>query len=147
MAQPTEDPRETGFLETTKDIHIAIVDDDLLFGFMLQDYLIETGRWNSEIFSNGVAFLKKYKSKDPRIIILDYEFAEGPDGLAVLQKIKKVNPSAKVIIVSGLDDLEKALEMIRNGAVDYFLKFNTTVFNNIVCSINKLHELEKQKLN
>ena len=147
MSQPIEDPRKIDLLEGISDIHIAIVDDDLLFGFMLKDYLLETAEWNSEIFATGDAFLEKYKSTDPRIIILDYEFSEGPNGLDILRKIKLKNPMARVIMVSGLDNLEKAVETIRNGAVDYFLKFNTTVFANILCSLNKLRDLERQKLN
>jgi DNA-binding NtrC family response regulator len=147
MAQPIEEARKVDILEGISDIHIAIVDDDLLFGFMLKDYLLETTEWNSEIFSTGDAFLEKYKSTDPRIIILDYEFSEGPNGLDILKKIKMKNPMARVIMVSGLDNLEKAVETIRNGAVDYFLKFNTTVFANILCSLNKLRDLERQKLN
>ena len=92
-------------------------------------------------------FLSKYKSNDSRKIILDYEFDVGPNGLVVLQLIKEINPLAIIIVVSAQDDLEKALETIRQGATDYFLKTNKTVFANIVSSLLKLKELEKNKLN
>ena len=65
----------------------------------------------------------------------------------VLQLIKEINPLAIIIVVSAQDDLEKALETIRQGATDYFLKTNKTVFANIVSSLLKLKELEKNKLN
>ena len=126
---------------------IIIIDDDESFSFMLKDYLLTSMQLNSELFSNGNDFLIKYKSNDNRKIILDYEFKEGPNGLVVLQKIKAINPMAIVIIVSGQDDLEKAIKMLRNGATDYFIKTNKTVFANITCSLKKIGEMEKNKLN
>ena len=147
MTQPVELPWEIDLVEKVGEIHLIIVDDDPLFSLMLQDYLIENEMGNSEIFSSGEDFLRKYKATDRRRIILDFEFIEGPDGLEVLQRIKKINPLAEVIVVSALDNLEKALETIRKGAMDYFLKSNTTVFANILCSLIKLRDLENQRLN
>lgn len=54
---------------------------------------------------------------------------------------------AVVIIVSGQDDLEKAIDTLRNGATDYFLKTNKTVFANIQSSLKKAIEMEKNKWN
>lgn len=126
---------------------IAIVDDDLSFGFMLKEYLYSQAELDAEQFYSGEDFLKQYKSKDDRKIILDYDFGNGLDGLMVLQKIKSINPTAFVIMVSSKDDLETALETIRKGAVDYFLKSNKTVFANIHCSLMKILEMEKNKWN
>ncbi|MEO8211077.1 MAG: response regulator, partial [bacterium] len=101
----------------------------------------------SDYFASGEAFLLEYSSKDDRKIILDYELGKGLNGLAILNKIKSINPVAVVIIVSSQDDLEKAVETIRNGATDYFLKSNKTVFANIHCSLKKILEMERNKLN
>jgi len=147
MAQPVASEKELELLSKTNEVHVSIIDDDPLFRLMLQDYLLENGPWGSELFENGTDFLKNYKSNDTRKIILDYDFETGPTGLEILKGIKKINPLAKVIIVSGMDDLEKALQTIRNGATDYFLKSNETVFPNILCSLTKIFDLDKQKLN
>src|SRR6185369_7922319 len=138
MDQPTEKPLALNIDHDRNKAEIAIVDDDPGFSFMLKDYLLSSAQLNSDLFSNGDEFLKNYRSNDTRKIILDYEFNEGPNGLIVLQKIKALNPMAIVIIVSGKDDLEKAIETIRNGATDYFLKTNKTVFANILCSLIKI---------
>ena len=145
--EPTEQAQAVITESTTSDSEIIIIDDDPGFSFMLKDYLASTGQWKAELFSNGNDFLKNYRSHDTRKIILDYEFVEGPSGLVTLQKIKERNPMAVVIMVSGQDDLERAVETLRKGATDYFLKTNKTVFANIVCSLNKLHEMEKNKWN
>lgn len=147
MKSPTEQPQKSKFENHDEEAEVIIIDDDRGFSFMLKDYLLTNANMKSELFSNGTDFLKIYKSGDKRKIILDYEFKEGPDGLFILGKIKSLNPLAIVIIVSGQDNLEKAVETLRNGATDYFLKANKTVFANIVCSLMKLKEMEKNKLN
>lgn len=147
MKLPFEQPREAELENIFNKTEIVIVDDDPSFSIMLKDYLLSEENLNSELFANGNDFLKDYGSNDTRKIILDYEFSEGPNGLMVLQKIKMTNPMAIVIVVSGLDDLEKAIETIRNGATDYFLKTNKTVFANILCSLQKLNKMEKNKWN
>ncbi|MBL0033548.1 MAG: response regulator [Bacteroidetes bacterium] len=85
------------------DFEIYIVDDDPAFSFMLKDYLLSAMEMQSKHFVTGAEFLKKYKANDSRKIILDYEFSDGPNGLFVLQKIKELNPTAVVIVVSGQD--------------------------------------------
>ena len=147
MVQPIEQPLKVKIENGAEETEIIIVDDDEGFSFMLKDYLLTNAEINSELFSSGKAFLHKYSANDERKIILDYEFKEGPNGLSVLKKIKTLNPKAVVIIVSGQDDLEKAIEILRNGATDYFLKTNKTVFANIVCSLIKIKEMEKNKWN
>ena len=147
MSQPIEQPSKINPETGADKSEVIIIDDDQSFSFMLKDYLQSTLDIKSELFSNGNDFLSKYKSNDGRKIILDYEFDVGPNGLVVLQLIKEINPLAIIIVVSAQDDLEKALETIRQGATDYFLKTNKTVFANIVSSLLKLKELEKNKLN
>mgnify|MGYP000356606891 CR=1 FL=1 len=129
--------------------HIAIIDDDPSFSIMLKDYLISACDFNAELFKNGEQFLSEYQKDDKRIIVLDYDFGKESslNGLSILRAIKLKNPNACIIMVSAQDDIEKALETIRQGATDYFLKTNKTVFANITTSIVKLLELERLKLN
>ena len=128
---------------------IAIVDDNQSFSLILSDYLLDECNLHSKKYTNGNDFLSEYKAGDDRIIILDYDFGKdnGPNGLVILKRIKEINPIARVIMVSGQDNLEVAIETMRQGAVDYFIKTNKTVFPTIVCSILKLIDLEKMRLN
>ena len=147
MNQPVEQLKKSESNTAQDDFEIYIIDDDPAFSFMLKDYILSAMEMESKHITNGTEFLKKYKTNDSRKIILDYEFSEGPNGLLVLQKIKELNPTAVVIVVSGQDDLEKAIDTLRNGATDYFLKTNKTVFANIHCSLKKIIEMEKNKWN
>jgi len=128
---------------------IAIVDDNQSFSLILSDYLLDECNLHSKKYTNGNDFLSEYKPGDDRIIILDYDFGKdnGPNGLVILKRIKEINPIARVIMVSGQDNLEVAIETMRQGAVDYFIKTNKTVFPTIVCSILKLIDIEKMRLN
>jgi ActR/RegA family two-component response regulator len=128
---------------------IAIVDDNQSFSLILSDYLLDECNLHSKKYTNGNDFLSEYKSGDDRIIILDYDFGKdnGPNGLVILKRIKEINPIARVIMVSGQDNLEVAIETMRQGAVDYFIKTNKTVFPTIVCSILKLIDIEKMRYN
>ena len=128
---------------------IAIVDDNQSFSLILSDYLLDECNLHSTKYSNGNDFLSEYKAGDDRIIILDYDFGKdnGPNGLVILKRIKEINPIARVIMVSGQDNLEVAIETMRQGAVDYFIKTNKTVFPTIVCSILKLIDIEKMRMN
>jgi DNA-binding NtrC family response regulator len=130
---------------STGKTDLVIIDDDYSFTLMLKDYL--SAHFRSEVFRNGEDFLKQYKSHDKRKIVLDYDFGNGLDGLAILKKIKDINPNAIIIMVSSKDDLETALKTLRSGASDYFLKTNKTVFANILCSLMKFFKMEKHLLN
>jgi ActR/RegA family two-component response regulator len=128
---------------------IAIVDDNQSFSLILSDYLLDECNLHSKKYTNGNNFLSEYKAGDDRIIILDFDFGKdnGPNGLVILKRIKEINPIARVIMVSGQDNLEVAIETMRHGAVDYFIKTNKTVFPTIVCSILKLIDIEKMRYN
>ena len=128
---------------------IAIVDDNTSFSLILSDYLLDECNLHSNKYSNGNDFLSEYTAGDDRIIILDYDFGKdnGPNGLVILKRIKEINPLSRVIMVSGQDSLEVAIETMRHGAADYFIKTNKTVFPTIICSILKLIDIEKMRLN
>jgi len=124
---------------------IAIVDDNLSFSLILSDYLLDECNLHSKKYTNGNDFINEYVAGDDRIIILDYDFGKdnGPNGLVILKRIKAINPLARVIMVSGQDNLEVAIETMRQGAVEWFIKTNKIVFPTIVCSILKLIDIEK----
>jgi CheY-like chemotaxis protein len=46
----------------------------------------------------------------------------GPDGLAVLARVKAVSPGTTVVMMTGYASLETALTAIRGGAYDYLTK-------------------------
>ena len=62
----------------------------------------------------------------PRLVLLDLGLPPDPDGasegLAILREILEVNPTAKVIVVTGNSDRANALAAIAQGAYDFIEK-------------------------
>jgi len=102
---------------------ILIVDDDegirnQLKWALEDDYLVETA-------GDPVSTKQKLQEFRPDLVTLDISLSpfEGePDGIDLLGEIVKWDSTAKVIMITGLDDKTKALEAVRLGAYDYYQK-------------------------
>jgi len=62
-----------------------------------------------------------FESLQPSLVILDLRLADG-DGLDVLREIRRVNPTAPVIVLTGYASMKTAEESLRLGASDYLHK-------------------------
>jgi len=82
----------------------------------------------------------------PEIVVLDYHLSShnpsAKNGIEVLKEIKRLNPLSKVIMFSGQDNIDIALESMRNGAYDYIIK-GETAFNKMENTVNRLGEMHK----
>ena len=70
--------------------------------------------------------LDLFAQERPQVVILDLGLPPDPDGasegLATLQEILAIDPSAKVIIASGNEDRANAVRAISLGAYDFCSK-------------------------
>jgi two-component system OmpR family response regulator len=120
-------------MKTQDSLSVFLVDDDKMFLSSLQNTL--TSEFNKEIdismYSNGEECLKHVNGK-PDIVILDYylnddQHPDAMDGLKVLQELKKKGRTdMMVIMLSGQDKLQVALDSIKNGAYEYVAKSEST---------------------
>lgn len=103
---------------------IFIVEDDELYGAMLKHHLSLNPDNEVHHYLTGNEFLSNLY-KQPSLISLDYRL---PDisGMEVLKKIKEFNEEVPVIIVSGQEDVGTAVELLKKGAYDYFVKDEDT---------------------
>ena len=144
-------------MKTTEGLSICIVDDDKLSLESLTHSLKEGIKNIIKIrsFHTGEEFLKSVPEQKPDIVILDYMLnglqPYAMDGLAVLKKIKQAYPEITVIMLSGQDKIEVALESIKDGAYDYIIK-NDTVFlkmknilKNVITSVLASKRLKNNK--
>jgi PAS domain S-box-containing protein len=69
----------------------------------------------------GAEGLDVFKKESPDIVITDIKMP-GMDGIAVLEKIKGLEPDAEVIIITGHGDIDNAIEALKYGASDYINK-------------------------
>jgi len=69
----------------------------------------------------GDAAIQEMKTNPLGMVILDIKMPK-KDGLETLKELKKINPSAKIIIATGYKSIDIAQEAIKLGASDYVLK-------------------------
>jgi DNA-binding NtrC family response regulator len=103
---------------------VFIVEDDKFYGEMLKHHLLKNPHYEVELFLNGTDCMKNLYKK-PDAISLDYSL---PDimGHEVLKKIQAYNSEIPVIIVSGQEDITTAVDLVKEGAYDYFVKNDET---------------------
>jgi len=104
----------------TKVLKIFIVEDDHLFAKSIQYYLDLNPDNEVEIFTNGKdALANRYKN--PELIILDYNMP-GMNGMEVMKAFHKYDSKVFIIIMSSQSDIKIAVNLIREGAFDYYTK-------------------------
>ncbi len=107
-----------------RPLKIFVVEDDLFYGELLKRHLSLNPDNEVHLFKTGKECLDKLYQK-PDIVSLDYGLPDMP-GDKVLKKIKEDYPELPVIIVSGQEDIKTAVELLRGGAYDYFVKDTDT---------------------
>ena len=131
-------------LESTR--FIFIIDDDPIQTEMIKDYLMERYVFNMKVYANGESALADIETLKPEMVVLDYHLnadnANAKNGIEVLKEIKRIHPASKVIMFTGEDNINIALESMRNGAYDYIIK-GETAFNKIENTVNRLGEMHR----
>lgn len=132
-----------------KALNIFIVEDDVFFGQTLKYHLSLNPDYTVHLFEKGKDCLSNFHLK-PDIICLDFGL---PDisGDVLLKKIKEINSKIPVIIISGQEDIEVAINFLKMGATDYIVKNNHTkdlLWNALIKlrdNMNLIHEVEELK--
>ena len=71
--------------------------------------------------SNGNDAVELYQQLRPDVVTLDI-IMPGSDGIEALRSIMRINPEAKVVVVSALNQTKLISEAIRSGAQDFIAK-------------------------
>lgn len=128
---------------------IFIVDDDAMQAMMLQDYLSKYSTMTVHVFGSGEECIKNL-SLNPQIIFLDYNFdlagKDAMNGIEILKEIKKQDPGIEVVMFSGQDKIDVAVNTIKYGAFDYIVK-NESAFHrseNVIFNIVKRLKLMQE---
>jgi len=96
--------------------NVLVVDDSLLMRGIIKKYLSQNGFNVIGEAENGRIGVEKYNELKPDIVTLDITLDE-MDGIEALKNIKKINPNAKVVMVSSMVNQRSiAQEIILAGA-------------------------------
>jgi DNA-binding NtrC family response regulator len=121
---------------------LFIVEDDPFYGKLLKRHIELNPDNEVSLFNNGKDCLNNIHHQ-PDLVLLDYGL---PDlsGYEVMKKIHIEYPNLPVVIVSGQEDVKTALDLLKEGAYDYFVKDDDTK-DRVWNLINKLREKEQLK--
>ncbi|NQU34721.1 MAG: sigma-54-dependent Fis family transcriptional regulator [Bacteroidetes bacterium] len=119
---------------------LFIVEDDPFYGELLKRHLLLNPDNDVFLFKDGKECLDNLHL-NPDLISLDYRL---PDlsGYEVMKKVHMDYPDLPIVIVSGQEDVKTALDLLKEGAYDYFVKDNDTK-DRLWNLINKLREKDR----
>ena len=111
-------------------------------------------RWTLDAYDIQIAkdresAISQVRRFEPSVVLLDLGLPpdqEGAsEGLATLEQILKLTPTAKIIVVTGNQDRENAVRAIGMGAYDFYQKpFEPEMLSLIVGRAMHVHQLEQE---
>jgi DNA-binding NarL/FixJ family response regulator len=111
---------------------ILVVDDTKFMRKMLTDILKQYGHEVVGEAENGRQAVQKYEELQPDIVLMDITMPE-MDGIEAMKEIRKLNPSAVVLICSAMSQQDLISDALKAGANGYVMKpFKPNRVNEIV---------------
>ena len=101
-------------------LSIIITEDDKWYAEFIKHTLSLTGDYNIQIVHTAEQLMAKLNAQ-PDIVKLDFNLPDAK-GEKILERIKKKCPESKVIIISGQEDVQIAVNLLSKGALDYVVK-------------------------
>lgn len=99
---------------------VLVVEDEENMRNLLSQLLRQEG-FDVDTAADGDAALRKASSGEFDLVLLDVRIPD-KDGMQVLRELRREDPGAVVMIVTGYATLEMAVEAMREGAFDYISK-------------------------
>ena len=128
-------------------INIVIADDEERICKLIQ----VLGKWDEfgmqvvGTVSNGVEALQTISRVKADVLITDIRMP-GCDGLELIEKVQKLTPGIKIIVISGYTLFEYAQKALKYGVTDYLIKpINEDALNDALYKIKEQLEEEWQK--
>src|ERR671917_44086 len=99
---------------------ILIAEDEDLMRVILSGLLEEAG-YRVAAAASAEEALERFAAEDVAVTLTDIRMA-GMDGLALLDRIKDVDPEALVVVMTAYSSVDSAVAALRKGAYDYVTK-------------------------
>lgn len=103
---------------------VLVVDDALFMRRMIADILKKEGVEICGEAENGKEAIEKYKELKPDLVTMDIVMPkiEEIDGIGAVKEIMKIDPQAKIIMVSAMGQHSLVVDAIQAGAKDFVTK-------------------------
>ncbi len=111
-----------------------VVDDAAFMRMKCVKLLTEHG-YDVVEAENGAQSLEKYKENRPDAVLLDITMPD-MDGLTALKEIKKMDPNARVAMLTAVDQSSITQEALNDGAALFIVKPFTPI--KVIAAVDKL---------
>ncbi len=103
-------------------VKILVADDASFMRTVLKDILKSNGLASDIIEApDGVEAVRQYIQHKPDLVTMDVNMPKA-DGIQALKGIMKINPNAKVIMVTSVEQKHIVQDAMKSGARDYIIK-------------------------
>lgn len=131
--------------EQTKKLTAMVVEDEQVTNELLSSTFKNFFSKVSS-FSDAESALKAYSDIKPDVIFVDV-IMSGMNGIELSRKIRQLNPSQIIIVISASNDIEKISESIEVGVNSFIQKPIDTkkiieLLNNVIALIAKKRKIE-----
>jgi len=99
---------------------VLIIEDEPRLAKNIETYLNRCG-FAAEKAATGAQGLKEVENFKPDIVLLDFRLPD-MDGLEVIERLRRLDPRIKVIMITGEGTVEVAVAAMKAGAYDYLSK-------------------------
>lgn len=120
-------------------VKILIVDDEKAIRESLELLLRDEG-YKAETAADGEEALEKIKTDNYDLVITDIKMPK-LDGIELLRKTNQISPDTFFIIMTAYASVNTAIEALREGAYDYFIK--PVEFDDVILRLKRLVSYRK----
>jgi DNA-binding NarL/FixJ family response regulator len=111
--------------DASSEIRLAVVEDNLPFRRGLGAiFALTPGLRCVGMFATGEEALREFSKTTPEVVLMDINLP-GLSGIECTQELKRLRPSAQVLMLTIEDDSERVFAALRAGAAGYLLKTAT----------------------
>jgi two-component system chemotaxis response regulator CheY len=100
---------------------LLVVDDALFMRKLIRSVAAEAGWDVVGEAGNGAEAVTLYQQHHPDLVTMDLVMPV-MGGLEALRQIRELDPQAKVVVVTALDQKQTLMDSIRDGAIDFIVK-------------------------
>lgn len=99
---------------------VLIVDDAAFMRMRCAKLLVDNGFEVAEA-ADGAEALERYKEHKPDAVLLDITMPN-MDGLSTLKELLKIDPGARIAMVTAMGQQSMVMEALKTGAMDFVVK-------------------------
>jgi two-component system response regulator RegA len=99
---------------------LLLVDDDAVYRERLARAFVARG-YEVRTAADAESALRLAEADSPELAVLDLRMP-GESGLELLRRLKAIDPTTKVVMLTGYGSIATAMEAVRLGAVNYLTK-------------------------